>query len=63
MRNRKDSVRKQDRKFAYSFPKPAAIPQVKRIYTDAEIDAMYWIPKASRNLLKRAQVKLKKEQT
>ena len=56
MRTRR-SWRNQDRLFKALF-KPAEQPvAVVPVPTDAEIDAMYWIPKTSRNMMKRDAAK------
>jgi hypothetical protein len=60
MRTRR-SWRNQDRLFKALF-KPEEQPvAVAPIPTDAEIDAMFWIPKTSRNLLKRDAAKRRRE--
>lgn len=58
MRTRR-SWRNQDRLFKALFKpeaKPVAAVPVP-VPTDAEIDAMWWVPKTSRNLLKRDAAK------
>lgn len=57
MRTRR-SWRNQDRLFRALFkPEERTVSTVAPIPTDAEIDAMYWIPKTSRSLLKRDAAK------
>lgn len=56
MRTRR-SWRNQDRLFKALF-KSAVSPVVETpILTDSAIDAMYWVPKTSRNLMKRDAAK------
>lgn len=56
MRTRR-SWRNQNRLFKELFA-PATQPVAEvPVLTDAEIDAMYWIPKTSRNLMKRDAAK------
>jgi hypothetical protein len=51
------SWRNQNRLFKELFaPAPQPVADVP-ILTDAEIDAMYWLPKTSRNLMKRDAAK------
>lgn len=64
MRTRR-SPRNQEILFRALFkPADAPKPEPQAPKTDAEIDAMWWIPKTSRNLLKRdaARARKRKEQ-
>lgn len=57
MRTRR-SPRNQDRLFRALFQPPDAPAPIPRpIPTDDEIDAMFWIPKTSRTLMKRDAAK------
>jgi hypothetical protein len=51
------SWRNQDRLFKELFKPADQVVIAPTIRTDTEIDAMYWIPKTSRNLMKRDNAK------
>lgn len=61
MRTRR-SVRNQDRLFRALFPRPVSpTPPTTVPMTDAEIDAMFWLPKQSRRLLKHDAAQARKK--